>query len=58
MNFDDFNAVIAVIDWPELNKINTGASECLKYLGNHFGDDFNVYAVFSGEGVLKAVKID
>ena len=57
MHFDDFKVTIEIIDWAKLNKINFEATECLRYLGNHFGDDFNVYAVFAGEAILKAVKI-
>ncbi|MBE6906110.1 MAG: hypothetical protein E7476_07575 [Ruminococcaceae bacterium] len=61
MNFNDFDCSMSVIDWPELNKLNDKATECYKYLGNHFGDDGSVYAVFgnaTAEKTLAAILID
>lgn len=55
--FKDFRAGIAVVNWDDLNVIHDAQDDCLKYLGNHLGDDSELYAVFAGEGVFTAVKI-
>jgi len=57
MYFDDFHAKIGVVDWPKINQINSKLPDCLSYLGNHLGEDGKAYAVFSGAGIIRAVKL-
>ncbi|MGE4354209.1 MAG: hypothetical protein AB7D36_09015 [Oscillospiraceae bacterium] len=53
MYINDFECGMPVVSWEELNNLNEESPNLYQYIGNHSGDDGNLYAIFSQAGAIR-----